>query len=446
MSSAKGGLIVNNEVFNLDAANSNQTTNIAAGVCNYSLTGDSSVVAGSSNNVLNMTLTNNAAAGGPAITAITLTPPPGITITSSGAFSGLNVPANGGTTTLSVTVKSDNPSCVTTPAASWGVSSITPGNFVINPAGSYPKTTITAQSCTLGFDKQPTDAFPGSIITDKPFNSAGNPVTVKLLQGGVAPSATLVTIVSSAACAISGNATTDANGLAKFTTLKSTAAAAVSGCVLTASAPGFNSSNSNAFNIALPAGTLGCDNTNNFASGNVANNPDVVYDPNTDGPFTGTPGWGLRRGLNTTGDCPLVIPYTFTFDGQTAAFVADKLGAEHHRRVRPGYDPERDHRRLAASTSSAICVGTRAQQPAAEQRIHRWTRLQQRRHHRWDGHAIPDNPECPAVLRFGISAVPAKPNRSNVRGAAGLDVVRPRPGSILVEGDRHDGFVKLPTS
>ena len=144
---------------------------------------------------------------------------------------------------------------------------------------------------------------------------------------------------------------------------------------------------------------------------------------------------GFAARIEHDGDCPLVIPYTFTFDGQKQPLSRDKLGQS----IIVEY--------VLVTTPSATTDGwPPARRP---QFAWYWGDSPPLNSEYIDGLAcnndditggmdvISDNPECPAVLRFGISAVPAKPNRSNVRGAAGLHVVRPRPGSILVEGDRH---------
>jgi len=96
--------------------------------------------------------------------------------------------------------------------------------------------------------------------------------------------------------------------------------------VLSASASGYTPSplNSNPFNVVKADGQLGCNNTNNFA-GNPA------YDPNTEGPFMGTAGIGLRRGPNTddpTGANCVLVPFTLSIDApnNTASFIADKKG------------------------------------------------------------------------------------------------------------------------
>ena len=288
------------------AAGSQLTTTVGAGSCNYSLTGDTSVVAGSSSNVLNMTLTNNATAGGPAITAITLTPPPGITITdaSGGAFSGLNVLANGGTATLSVTVKSDNPSCVLTPEASWGVSAITPGNFVIYPPGSYPKTTITAQSCAVTLQPLPTSAVKGAAFSQVVdlTNGPGNASVTLTATGSSCPALTGTTTKTATPNATGGSVTFDGLSFA-----------ATGSCTLTATATlNYPPSSAKNFDI-FAAGGLACNSATypTSAGDGVLNGP---LDPNADSAYVGGAdvSWGLRRGDNVSGDSCTGNPVNYT--------------------------------------------------------------------------------------------------------------------------------------
>jgi cell division septation protein DedD len=164
------------------------------GVCTFSLTGDTTVAAGSSSAPLTMTLTNNAQASGPAITAITLTPPAGVTIVSpaGGVITGLNV-AGGTSAPINVTVATQ-PSCTASGAASWAVASVTPSAFV--QSGANPKTTIAAQACSMSI------ATPTSAAINTDFS-----VTVGLNSG---PGGANVTLTST--CGFTGAATTLANG------------------------------------------------------------------------------------------------------------------------------------------------------------------------------------------------------------------------------------------
>ncbi len=224
--------------------------------------------------------------------------------------------------TLNVTVTgSCGPTSTTWKAAAW-TGSPGPLSTSFDLTGGPYSTSTAGGACTISYVTQPKDAFTGKTITSVPFDSAGTPVKVQLMIGA-APAAGVSVSASSVACSITGSATTDSSGIAAFATLTSTASASVSGCVLSASATGYspNPANSNSFNIVKPDGTLGCNNTNNFAG-------TPAYDPNGNGPFVGTPGFALRRHFNLTGDCPFDIPYTATFDPANDAFsfIADKLG------------------------------------------------------------------------------------------------------------------------
>jgi hypothetical protein len=181
--------------------------------------------------------------------------------------------------------------------------------------------TATFTLNTLAFQNQPADAFPGSVITDTPFNNPkGNFIKVLLqVDGSAAPVGTQVKLDSDA-CSIHGIANTDSGGFAVFSTLSSTASGSVTGCVLTASATGFPSPTSTGtFKISAPTGVLGCDSSNNKGGS---------FDPNTDlayGPGDATSVYGLIRGPNTDGGNCTQIPYTFTLNpDNTFSFVADK--------------------------------------------------------------------------------------------------------------------------
>ena len=124
-----------------------------------------------------------------------------------------------------------------------------------------PPITSSSPNCTISFVTPPADAFIGSTITGSRFNSAGAPVSVQLQRSGAAVPGTNVSVSASAACAISDSATTDASGIARFTTLASTASATTD-CVLTASSAGYGSASSTTFKV-VQAGQLGCAADNN---------------------------------------------------------------------------------------------------------------------------------------------------------------------------------------
>jgi len=192
-------------------------------------------------------------------------------------------------------------------------------SFAAPALGTYTSNLPGAPNCSLSFTQQPADAFVSSVITTVPFNSmATPPVTVQATQDGNPLSGVSVSIGDIGACSISGSKTTDASGNAKFTSLSSSAPG--TDCQMTATAPGFTSATSDAFNVVQSLGTLSCDPTDpNNASGNL--NPDAI-------PPLGSADWGLKRGSNTDGTCGSDVPFSFVVDGttNTAHFTEDSLG------------------------------------------------------------------------------------------------------------------------
>jgi hypothetical protein len=199
---------------------------------------------------------------------------------------------------------------VGTPSSSFGSPSL----------GTYTSKLPGAANCSLSFFNQPADAFVSSVITTVPFNSTATPVKVQAMQGASTPvSGVSVSIGSTGgSCSISGSATTDATGTATLTSLSSSAAG--DDCQLTATAAGFTSATSAAFDVVQQQGILSCDPNNpNNAAGNL--NPDAV-------PPLGAPDWGLKRGLNTDATCGADVPFTLVVDGNTNTghFTEDSLG------------------------------------------------------------------------------------------------------------------------
>ncbi len=211
-------------------------------------------------------------------------------------------------------------------AHAWTGSPSSPSEtFTLTP---LPANTAINLNCTLTFVNQPADALAGSVITTTPFNTpAGQYVKVRLLVNGSPPPTTTAN-VDSDACFIHGAASTDASGYAEFSTLKSTAAADVSGCILTATASGGYppATSTPPFKIVHPLGILGC-----IFTGDDQNNKGGNLDPMADMAYGLPPGetqdWGLIRGPNTDGGPCTEIPYAFTLNpDNTASFIADKLG------------------------------------------------------------------------------------------------------------------------
>ena len=164
------------------------------------------------------------------------------------------------TVTLDVQVANQcTPLSITWVAHAWtGSPGSVSTSFALEPP---PSITSFSPSCSIKFVTQPKDAFNGSTITGSPFSSNGTPVSVKLLQNGApAVAGTDVSLIAPSGCATGASATTDATGAAN---LNATAAAVSDSCVLTASAPGYGSDDSQSFKVVQPAGELGCDPGNN---------------------------------------------------------------------------------------------------------------------------------------------------------------------------------------
>ncbi len=156
-----------------------------------------------------------------------------------------------------------NPMSITWSASAWTGS---PGSVSTSFVLESPFVTSSSPNCSVEFVTQPKDAFIGSTVTGAPFNSSGTPVTVQLLQAGVAATGTAVSLSASPGSCATGpaSAMTDASGVAE---LEFTAAAASASCVLTATAPGYGSANSESFKV-VEHGELGC-NTDNNTFGNT---------------------------------------------------------------------------------------------------------------------------------------------------------------------------------
>lgn len=161
--------------------------------------------------------------------------------------------------------------------------------------------TNSTAACSIRFGVQPADAFAGKKITGTARAEAGDVVTVELLQNGVVSSVSgqAVTVTGASNCATAA-VTSSSNGVASLTSL--TAGLSPATCVLTASAPGYGSVNSNSFQVLSLSGDLAC------------------------GDEDAETGASLRRLFNATGeegvDCT-EIPYSLEFDGQTVTFLAD---------------------------------------------------------------------------------------------------------------------------
>jgi len=191
-------------------------------------------------------------------------------------------------------------------------------NFAYNTGNL--STGVSGSCNKLSFANQPNNALANTQITTTPFNTpAGNDVTVTAKNNG-SPVPNVLVSVASVACSITGSATTDVNGVADFSGLKSTAGTSVTGCTLTATATNFpDSAPSNSFAISAGyPGVLGCTSGTNTAG-------DLGSLVLTQSGFEGAATWGLVRGNNWNPETCTLVPYIFTFDGTTgvSSFTVD---------------------------------------------------------------------------------------------------------------------------
>jgi len=302
-SSAKGGFIVNNEVFTLDAGNSNLITNIAAGRCNYTFVTDKPAVIAGASTSMTATVANTAPSTGPALTGFVLTAPAGLNITGATGSSGTvtftstvitvtGISVTGGSSyPVNVTV-APAANCTGTPAAPWS-SSVTPATFTLS--GGNPTTSITAQACTMSISS-PSSAAVGTVF----------PVTVNLTGG---PGNAQVTLTPTG-CPAPVSAPLLANAVSGVATFNLTFTGAGT-CSLAATATNYTPTNNpRTFTVyAIPA--IGCTNlvTSPGNDGSVDPNLPSVANPN------GSAGqWGLRRGNNSDGSGCNPANATFTLD------------------------------------------------------------------------------------------------------------------------------------
>ena len=327
ISSAQGGFLVSNEVFTLDAANSNLNTNVAAGACNYTFTTDTPSVPAGASTSMTATVKNTAPAAGPALTGFVLTAPAGLNITGATGSSGTvtftssavtvaGVTVTGGSSyPVSVTV-SPAANCTGTPAASWS-SSVTPATFTLG--GANPTTSITAQACTMSV------TWPTSLsVSPMSPTTPGTPFSVTTQLAGGLPAGISVAITTGGCPNLSGTTSALTDGTGKAVIGPMTIAGTGGTCTLTAT-PGDThyvpQPQSKMFTVF--GATVGCDAASNF----VSNVPGTTLNPNGSDAPVGDTGWGLTRSKNSDGSCGNVN-LTCTVASNRADCAYDKSSTE----------------------------------------------------------------------------------------------------------------------
>ena len=206
-------------------------------------------------------------------------------------------------------------------AHAWTGSPSSPSQtFALSP---LPTNTTIDPVCTLKFAPQPANAEETKFITSVPSDPTGAAVGVGLYNGTALDTSFTgpVTLAiksgtgTSGATLTGGGPVSAISGIATFPNLSIDKIG--TGYVLTASSSPYASVDSNAITI-FDVGAVGC----TTSDGNFAGNGS--YDPDADNAYTGSRGYGLRRGKNKdAADCTKV-DLTFTNDGTKAFFTFDK--------------------------------------------------------------------------------------------------------------------------
>ena len=134
-------------------------------------------------------------------------------------------------------------------AKAWSESNFNDDQFKLDSNSKLTQTLSAA--CSMSFMNQPKDTFAGTNITNTPYNPASSSlVTVQLTVNMLPSPDTLVTVTSS--CLASSVTATSTGGVATFSNLLSKGAPGATGCKLTASAAGYTTTMSTAFDVNVP--------------------------------------------------------------------------------------------------------------------------------------------------------------------------------------------------
>jgi hypothetical protein len=195
---------------------------------------------------------------------------------------------------------------------------------------------LASGTCKLGFITQPTSATINTAITGTAYNTPpGSAVAVGVFNGAVLDTSvngSAVTLdikpgTGTSGAVLAGRTSTFSGGVATFAPSINTIG---QNYVLTASAAGYTSVDSNPFWITAAAGTVNCTDSN-YASSDGVTDPNKTY---VDFLASDPGNWGLRRGPNlqdltgSGGTCKKVgvsLTVNVTLDGSSVAnFVYDK--------------------------------------------------------------------------------------------------------------------------
>ena len=205
-----------------------------------------------------------AAPAGLTLVSATVAAPGTVTVSSNTAhLRNLSVPSGG---SIAVTLTVTTPPSCTTSNVVWPVPVTKQSNDFNGPPGnnldfvaasSDLRTTVTGSTCILRFVGAPADAGTGMTITSSPFDTAGAPVSVEVIDGNgnrITSSSAPITMAigtNPGSGALGGTVTTNASaGLAQFTDLSIDRAGV--GYTLTASSSSMTSATSAGFTIEDP--------------------------------------------------------------------------------------------------------------------------------------------------------------------------------------------------
>jgi hypothetical protein len=315
---------------------SQPNTSIDPGCVNFTFTttpNPSSV--GPSSGAVTAKFTNTSAAanlGSAQVTApvgLTVNPSPASTSSNGGtvSVSGQVVTVQGGSPvapngaivlTLSVTT---TPSCTGAAAAAWSSAQAYTGGSLNGAAlvfqGSYPSTSVIADSCSLSFVSPPAGA-----AQNTPFS-----LKVHVTGGSGSPSVTIA--ATGTGCpALSGTLTQSAP-VGSDTTFSGLSFSGTGTCTVTASASNYNNTNATLTSFRVLDGTLACAPPGDTASSAPTSPP---LDPTSSAipPTDGQTGWALVRGLNTDGGCGERIPFSANVDNATRTVIFTEISNGQH--------------------------------------------------------------------------------------------------------------------
>ena len=248
---------------------------------------------------------------------LTINPGPASTSTNGGTVSvsgqvvtvtGLTTPVTpGNSLTLTLSV-STTPSCTGTPAAGWSNAQASSGatptsSTQLTFQGSYPSTSVNAQSCSLSFVSPP-----AAVAQNTTFS-----LTVHVTGGSGSPSVTIA--ATGTGCPALSGTLTQAAPVGSDTTFGGLSFNGSGTCTVTANATNYNNSQATLTSFKVLDGTLAaCSGPGSTASSVPPTTPPLNPTSGAIPPADGQTGWALVRGSNTDGSCGPLIPYSFSCD------------------------------------------------------------------------------------------------------------------------------------